>query len=215
MDPAPSDRVLTVPNALSALRLAGVPVFLVLVLVLRSDTAVIAAVGVLVVAGVTDWLDGVLARALDQTSRLGVLLDPLADRLYIVATLVAFLVRDVVPWWVAAIVVGRDLVLTLTLPVLRRHGHGPLPVHFIGKAATFNLLYAFPLLLLTLLTDSGGRAGTVAAVAAPVGWAFAIWGIGLYCWSGALYLRQVAAVVAAARRRTGVTGGRDRGRPIM
>ena len=185
-----SDRIVTVPNALSALRLLGVPLFLWFLLGPEWD---LAALGVLVVAGISDYLDGKLARALGQTSRLGALLDPLADRLYIVSTLVAFVLRDVVPWWVAAVILGRDLLLALCLPVLRAYGYPPLSVHYLGKAATFNLLYAFPLLLLAR------GDGAVAAVAAPVAYAFTAWGVGLYLWSGVLYLMQAGQLVRAAR----------------
>lgn len=181
-----TDRILTVPNLLSLLRLLGVPVFLWLLLGPHADTAALA---VLAFAGVSDYLDGKLARWLRQTSRVGVLLDPAADRLYIVATLVAFTLRDIIPWWLAALIVGRDLVLGLCLLVLRRHGYGPPQVHYLGKAATFNLLYAFPLLLL------GDRAGTLGDVAQPIGWAFAIWGTGMYLWAGVLYVVQVVQLL--------------------
>ena len=190
-DSGPTDRVLTVPNVLSLLRLLGVPVFLWLLLGPHAD---LAALGVLAASGASDWLDGKIARWLDQTSRLGVLLDPAADRLYILATLVAFVARDIIPWWLAALIVGRDAVLGLCLPALRKRGYGPLPVHYLGKAATFNLLYAFPLLLLAT------RHGTVADIARPIGWAFAIWGTALYLWSGVLYAVQVGKLVRADRR---------------
>ncbi len=186
---APGDRVVTLPNALSALRLALVPVFFWLVLARRDGWAL----AVLMVAGFTDYLDGALARRWDQVSRLGQLLDPVADRLYILATLVGLTWRGVVPWWLMALVVGRDVLLTFTIPVLARYRYGPLPVHFMGKAATFNLLYAFPLLLL------GDGDGLVARLAEVFGWAFAWWGTGLYWWAGWLYVRQVWDVVAAAR----------------
>jgi len=187
-DPGPVDRVLTVPNLLSFLRLLGVPVFLWLLLGPHAD---VAALIVLALAGASDWLDGKIARWLDQTSRIGILLDPAADRLYILATLVAFVVRGIIPWWLAALIVGRDAVLSLCLPVLRRHRYGPPPVHYLGKAATFNLLYAFPLLLLAT------RQGTVADVARPIAWAFTIWGTALYLWAGALYVMQVVRLVRA------------------
>jgi cardiolipin synthase len=186
-----TDRVATVPNALSLLRLLGVPVFLWLILGPKADGL---AVLLLMASGVTDYLDGWIARRWNQISRVGQLLDPLADRLYIVATLLGLAVRGIVPWWLVLILVGRDAVLALTLPVLRRHGRGPLEVHYLGKAATFNLLYAFPLLLL------GDGAGGFAHVARVVGWAFAIWGTGLYWWAGALYLQQVRSIVTADRR---------------
>src|SRR3712207_7518316 len=139
------DRIWTLPNALSVLRLLSVPLFLWLLLGPQADGW---AVVVLMVSGATDWADGKLARSLGQSSRLGALLDPAADRLYIVATLIAFVLRDVVPLWLVAVLVGRELVLGLALLVLRAHGYPPLQVHYLGKAATFILLYAFPLLLL-------------------------------------------------------------------
>ena len=184
-----STRVLTVPNVLSMLRLAGVPVFLVLVLGPHADGA---AVGVLMFAGVTDFLDGKLARAWNQVSRLGTLLDPLADRLYIASTVIGLTVRHIIPVWLAVALFARDLVLAAFLPVLRRLGHGPLPVHFLGKAATFNLLYAFPLLLL-----SAGH-GELATLTRPVGWAFAVWGTVLYWWAAVLYGRQVLLLARPA-----------------
>lgn len=185
---APTDRVLTVPNALSFLRLLGVPLFLWLALGPKADGW---AVIVLAISSFTDWLDGKLARLLHQTSRLGQLLDPAADRLYILATVFALSVRHIMPWWLAIVLVARDIVLALFLPVLKRHGYGPLPVHYLGKAATFNLLYALPLLLL------GDGHATINHVARIVGWAFAIWGTALYWWAGGLYALQVRQLVRA------------------
>jgi cardiolipin synthase len=186
----PTDRVLTIPNALSAARLVGVPFFLWLVLNEHDAAAVI----VLMVSGFTDWLDGKIARRWNQMSRVGQLLDPAADRLYILATLIGLTVRDVVPLWLTVALVGRDVLLAFTLPVLRRHGYGPLPVHFLGKAATFNLLAGFPLLLL------GEGDSLVSQVAHAFGWAFAIWGTALYWWAGVLYVVQVAQVVGEDRQ---------------
>ncbi len=180
-----ADRVLTVPNLLSVARLAGVPLFLWLMLGPRADGA---AVLVLMASGITDWLDGKTARWLDQYSRLGELLDPVADRLYILATLAAFLIRGIVSWWVVAMLIGRDLVLTACVPLLRRRGYGPLPVLYVGKAATFNLLSAFPLLLLVRgnISLAPWLFGPVQAFA----YAFAVWGGALYLWSGVVYLVQ-------------------------
>jgi cardiolipin synthase len=187
-EPQVSNRVFTLPNALSLLRLLGVPLFVWLMLGPEQD---LLALGVLVLSGFSDWLDGKLARAWGQVSRIGQLLDPIADRLYIVATLVTFAIRDIIPWWLAAVLLARDAVLALTLPVLRHYGYEPLPVHFLGKAATFNLLSAFPLVLLSQVE------GAVGDVAAPFGWAFMIWGAALYWWAGLLYLAQVARLVRA------------------
>ena len=184
------DRVWTVPNALSVLRLLGVPLFLWLLLGPQADGW---AVVVLMVSGVTDWADGKLARLLGQSSRLGALLDPAADRLYIVATLVAFVLRDVVPLWFVAVIVVRELVLAVVLLVLRRYGWPPLQVHYLGKAATFILLYAFPGLLMADGT------GWLATVIAPPAYALTIWGGALYLLSGVLYVVQAVGLVRQSR----------------
>jgi cardiolipin synthase len=181
-----TDRVLTVPNALSALRLLGVPVFLWLVLGPHADGW---AVLLLMASGWTDYFDGKIARRYGLVSRVGQLLDPLADRLYILTTVLAFTVRDILPLYLTLSLLARDLLLTVLLPVWRKHGYGPPPVNFMGKAATYNLLYAFPLLLL------GAGHNGLATVARPVGWAFAVWGVALYWWAGLLYVRQLAGVV--------------------
>ena len=188
------DRVWTLPNALSVLRLLGVPLFLWLLLGPEADGW---ALVILMVSGFTDWLDGKLARWLNQGSKLGALLDPAADRLYIVAALVALALRDIVPLWLVAILVGRELVLGVALLVLRRYGYPPLQVHYLGKAATLLLLYAFPGLLLAYGSNP------VAAVAEPIAWALTIWGTVLYVLSGALYLVQVAGIVRTERAATG------------
>src|SRR4051794_37192154 len=185
------DRVVTLPNLLSLLRLFGVPLFLWLLLGPHADGW---AIIVLAVAGATDWADGKLARALGQASRLGALLDPAADRLYIVATLVAFVLRDVVPLWVVAVLLGRELVLGITLLALRRAGWPPLQVHYLGKAATFLLLYAFPLLL---LADGDNP---VAWVAQPIAYALTVWGAALYVLAGVLYVVQAVGLLAGDRR---------------
>jgi cardiolipin synthase len=185
-------RVWTVPNALSLLRLLGVPLFLWLVLGPEADGW---ALGVLAASGVTDYLDGYLARRLGQTSRLGEVLDPVADRLYILAVVIGLALRSVVPWWFAILLPLRDALLWGLVPLLRTRGYHALPVHFLGKAATFNLLYAFPLLL---LGDGTSAAATLAKV---FGWAFAGWGIGLYWWAGVLYAYQVYRLLKTTDRR--------------
>ncbi|HJY24982.1 MAG TPA: CDP-alcohol phosphatidyltransferase family protein [Actinomycetes bacterium] len=184
-------RILTVPNALSLIRLLGVPLFLWLILGPHADGW---AIVVLMVSGFTDWLDGYLARSWGQVSRLGQLLDPAVDRLYILAAIVGLTLRDIIPLWFALLLVARDVVLAFSLPVLQRYGYGPLPVHFLGKAATFCLLYAFPLLLL------GDGTSPVADVSFVFGWAFAIWGTALYWWAGFLYLAQVRRLVVSVRK---------------
>jgi cardiolipin synthase (CMP-forming) len=190
--PRLTDRVWTVPNAISALRLLGVPLFLYWVLVTHQDGR---AILLLMAAGVSDYLDGMIARRYSQYSRLGQLLDPAADRLYIAATLIALVARDGLPLWWALALVGRDVVLLPTLPLLKRLGYGPLPVHFLGKAATANLLYAFPMLLAAL----PDRDDWLSDVFRPIGWAFATWGSLLYLLAGWLYLVQVRQLVRQER----------------
>jgi len=184
-------QLLTVPNILSSLRLAAVPVFLWLLLSNQN----IAALILLAAAGLTDYLDGYFARRFNQVTRLGQLLDPAADRLYIISTLVGMTVAGHVPLWLTLVIVARDLVLILAYPVLASAGYGPLPVHYLGKAGTFALLYAFPLLLLAHIWAEASQ------VIAPVAWAFAFWGVGLYWWAGGIYLFQTFTIVKMAKMK--------------
>ncbi len=180
---------LTIPNALTALRGLGVPLFIWLALVHQADGW---AILVLAIGGVTDYLDGKLARAWNQTSRFGELADPAIDRLYIVATLIVLYLREALPLWVILILIGRDFALGILTIALKRKGQPPLQVTYLGKAATFNLLYAFPFLLLAL---SNSWAGTVAFV---FGWAFTIWGIFLYLATGFSYMRTALRSIASS-----------------
>ncbi len=188
-----STRVLTVPNAISLARLLLVPVFAVLLVQHRDGWAL----AVLAFSGASDWLDGVIARRWNQVSRLGQLLDPAADRAFILVTIVTLAWRGVVPWWLVVALVLRDILLGLVQLAVAHGGHPPLPVHLAGKAGTFALLYAFPLLLL------GSFGGAVAVVATVLGWAFAIWGVGLYWFSGALYAGQAYRLLAHRPARAG------------
>jgi cardiolipin synthase (CMP-forming) len=181
-----SDRIVTIPNALSTVRLLLVPVFLALVLTGQD----LAALVVIIVSSATDYLDGIIARRFGQITKLGQLLDPAADRLFIFAAVIALAVREVVPWWVVIVIVGRDVLLAVLGVVLAQHDYGPLPVHHLGKLATFALFYALPILVL------GQAFPQVAAVSDPIGWAFILWGGFLYWWAGALYLRQTLALLA-------------------
>lgn len=178
---SPEDRILTVPNLLSLARLLGIPLFLWVVVVREED---VLGFIILVIAGATDWLDGHLARRLDQRTRLGVILDPLVDRLYIVAVLLGLALRELIPWWLVVLLALRDVLLLFLLPSLKRQGRLALPVTYVGKAATFALLWGFPLLLL-------GQAALIGPVMSALGWAFAIWGAFLYWWAGVRYA-QVA-----------------------
>lgn len=194
--PGPATRrVLTIPNLISFARLVGVPLFLYLLLVAEAD---VAALVVLAIGGSTDWLDGWLARRLRQVSRIGELLDPFVDRLYILATLLAFTLREIIPWQFTTALLARELVLLVALGLLRRRGMGPPPVHFLGKTATFGLLAAFPVLLLAT------AAPATEPWAYPVGWALAWWGLVLYWVAGVMYLMQMARLARTAVRGGGI-----------
>lgn len=195
MEPTPESlrtaRVLTVPNLISFARLLGVPLFLYLFL--ATDEWVWAIV-ILAVGGLSDWVDGYAARRLHQVSRLGELLDPFADRLYILATIFAFTAKGVLPWVFTIALLAREVVLGVCLLILKRYGYGPLPVHYVGKTATFILLMAFPVLLLATETDWAHT------FVYSSGWALAWWGIVLYWVAGLFYVVQVAGLVREARR---------------
>lgn len=172
----------TIPNALSAFRLLGVPFFFWLIVGPELDGI---ALIILIVSAFTDWLDGFLARRLNQFSRLGELLDPLADRLYVIAALAALYIRDLLPLWLVVVLIFRDVSMFVLLIILKRFGITGVPVHFVGKAATMNLLYALPLILL------GTFQGMLGQVAHTFGWAFLLWGIAMYWYAGLLYFHQV------------------------
>ncbi|HEY2507264.1 MAG TPA: CDP-alcohol phosphatidyltransferase family protein [Streptosporangiaceae bacterium] len=184
------DRIVTIPNGISAARLLGVPVFLWLVLGLRSTAGDWWAVGLLIASSASDWLDGKIARALNQQSKLGQVLDPAADRLYIAATIIALAVRAIIPWWLVGLLAARELMMAVVLAVLRRNGWAALQVSFVGKTATWCLLFAFPLLFL------GSHHHSYAETANVAGWSFAIWGSALYWCAAVLYLVQARRLLA-------------------
>lgn len=182
--------VVTVPNALTLLRGLGIPLFIYLALSRHADGA---AIIVLMIGGATDYFDGKLARAWNQESRLGELMDPAIDRLYIAATLIVLYMRQVLPLWIIFALLGRDLILGLMTLSMKRFGLGPFKVTYLGKAATFNLMYAFPLLLLAK-SDSA-----IGAVSYVIGWSFAIWGIALYFITGMNYFQSGWRSIAHAK----------------
>jgi CDP-diacylglycerol--glycerol-3-phosphate 3-phosphatidyltransferase len=195
----PPDRVLTVPNLLSVLRLALIPVFIYVLLVKHADGW---AVAILMFSGASDWADGKIARTLNQSSRLGVLLDPAVDRLYMVTVPIALALRGIVPWWFVITLLVRDALLAATLPVLRSRGLSALPVTYVGKAATFCLMAGFPLVLLGTWDALWSR------VVGAIGWAFLVWGMYTYLWSLVLYLVQMTLVVRRMPKVNHKTGQR-------
>ncbi|MEP9394198.1 CDP-alcohol phosphatidyltransferase family protein [Gordonia sp. VNQ95] len=184
--PATDAGFFTVPNALSVLRLALIPVFVWVLLVVKAEGW---AFVILMVSGFSDWLDGKLARLLGQSSRIGELLDPAADRLYVVVIPICFGLRDFVPWWLIGVIIARDVLLFATAPLLRSRGLVALPVLYVGKAATFALMSAFPWLL------AGQLDSVIGTICYPIGWAFLIWGVGMYVWSFVLYWVQTIMVM--------------------
>jgi len=178
--------VLTIPNALTFLRFLGIPLFIYLALSKHADAWAILT---LAIGGATDYFDGKLARALDQESKFGEIADPTIDRLYIAATLVVLYIRDAIPLWLIAILVARDLFMAGVALVLHLKGYQPLKVTYLGKAATFNLLYAFPFLLLALSDTWYGTAAFI------FGWAFAIWGVTLYVGTAIGYFRTALKTI--------------------
>lgn len=185
-----SDRILTVPNLLSLLRLLLIPLFLWLVLVAQAD---LWAVAVLALSGLTDWADGAIARRSGQITRLGQLLDPLVDRLTVIATLVGLALRELIPWWLVALLVLRDVILLCLVPLLRKRGLTALPVHYLGKAATFALFWGFPFVLV------GAGTAEWEQVLGALGWAFVIWGTALYWYAALLYVEQAVRVLRSRR----------------
>lgn len=200
-DTAAADRIWTVPNALSMMRLALIPVFIWLLMVVDSPGW---AFVVLFVSGVSDWLDGKLARWLDQSSKIGALLDPAADRLYVIVIPICFGLKGYVPWWIIGVIIARDVLLFATAPLLSARGVTALPTLYIGKAATFALMSSFPWLL------AGQIDGVIGTVCFPIGWAFLIWGVAMYAWSLVLYWIQTVAVVREMPRVSSAAGGGDR-----
>jgi cardiolipin synthase len=190
-----SSRILTIPNLLSFFRLVMVPVFFVLIVV-RAD---FAALIVLVISSVTDYFDGYIARRWGQITRLGQLLDPAADRLFIFATIIGLSITGIIPWWFGGAIIARDLMLAVLGIILANNGFGPLPVHHLGKFGTFSLLYALPILML------GAAFHQIDWITSPVGWAFALWGGFIYWWAGIIYLRETARVIRIPRGLEGTS----------
>ncbi|MGV8876648.1 MAG: CDP-alcohol phosphatidyltransferase family protein [Rhodoglobus sp.] len=184
-----SNRVWTVPNVLSLLRLALVPLFLYLIISAQDALALV----VLVISSVSDYLDGVIARRFNQITRLGQLLDPAADRLFIFVALIGLAVRDVIPWWLFVVIVAREIMLAILGIVAASQGFGPLPVHHLGKVATAALFFALPMLML------GQAFSPLAPITDPLGWALALWGAFLYWWAGFIYLAQSVRIFGLPR----------------
>lgn len=189
-DPPGADRVFTVPNAITVVRLLLIPVFLWLLF--AQDDRVGAAV-LLAVLGATDWVDGFLARRWDQVSTLGKILDPTADRLLLVVSVISILIAGAVPIWVAALTFLREGLVAATALTLASLGAKRIDVTWAGKAGTFGLMFAYPLFLAGSSTLSWAGAAEVLA------YVFAIPGLALSYWSAAGYVPLARKALADGR----------------
>ncbi|MCC6436062.1 MAG: CDP-alcohol phosphatidyltransferase family protein [Acidimicrobiales bacterium] len=187
-------RVFTVPNAISFLRLLCVPLFLVLLFGREHRAAAAWLLGIL---GMTDWVDGYLARRLGQVSELGKMLDPIADRLALVVGIGSILWVGAAPGWVAVAALAREVGVSLAVLVLGALGAKRLEVTWWGKTGTFLLYFAFPMWL-------GGTSTLSYAPALEVGaWFFALPGLAAAYFAAYQYAaasRQALAVGRAERR---------------
>lgn len=170
--------MVNIPNALTLLRALGVPAFLYFFIV--ADKPLVSFF-IIALGGVTDYLDGKVARALNQTSDFGAKFDPTVDRLYIASILIAFAAENYLSRTLVISILIRDLILLFMVAYQSIRKIAYVEVSYLGKAATFNLLYAFPLLLLQDIQYIG-------VISYVIGWAFAIWGVGLYFYTGIQYL---------------------------
>ena len=184
-----STRIVTIPNLLSFFRLLLIPVFLTLLVVESYAYALL----VLVFSSATDFVDGFIARRFNQVSRVGQLLDPAADRLFIFSTLIGLAWTQIIPWWLAGLIFAREALLVVVGLLLTNHGYGPLPVHHLGKMGTFALLTAMPVFVL------GAAFPQIDQITNPVGWAAAVWGVFLYWWAGVIYALQAGRQIRIPR----------------
>lgn len=201
--PEVSSRVFTLANLVSVIRLMAIPVFLVLVI--RDQ--LLAAFILLVAAVLTDFVDGMIARRMNQITKLGQFLDPFADRLFIAATVIALAIQGVVPWWFVIAVMLRDALLGVGGLVMSRYGHATLPVKWWGKVATFGLLFVLPLFLLSVMISEHGSA-SVGAVLMMVAWPIALVAVVLYWAVGFSYLFDAISLAKKATREQGNSSDR-------
>ncbi|WEV58239.1 CDP-alcohol phosphatidyltransferase family protein [Bifidobacterium sp. ESL0728] len=179
--PDARDIYFTVPNLISILRIVSIPFISWLI----AQHKMIVALIVLAVSAASDGLDGIIARKWNQVSKIGQILDPLADRLLIFCSILALGLAGIIPWWMLFIVGLRDLILLVLIIILAQHDYGPLPVHFVGKAGTALLMISITALIFAdLWSNTFTQILHLAALAAG------IWGIILYWLAGYIYIRQ-------------------------
>ncbi|KJY50041.1 CDP-diacylglycerol--glycerol-3-phosphate3-phosphatidyl- transferase [Bifidobacterium mellis] len=173
--------ILTVPNVISLLRILSIPLIAYLV----ANRHLIISLVVMLISALSDGMDGVIARRFNQVSKLGQILDPVADRLLILCSVLALSIASILPWWLLALVGARDVLMGLLVLALAQHNYGPLPVHFAGKTGTAVLMLAIPALIFADVgTSAFFRFFHLVALAAV------IWGVALYWLAGLIYARQ-------------------------
>ena len=188
MSTDPLDRIVTVPNALSAIRILLIPVFVGLLLHDGTEAAGLLLFGVILA---TDWVDGTIARRTNQVTNLGKLLDPVADRLAIAAGLIALMVRGAVPVWAGLLVILRDLVVLIVGGFLAARSRVRIDVRWIGKAATMALMLGIPMIAWANF-DLWAE-----GVARVVGWTLYAVGIVLYYAAAVQYAQDARRALAA------------------
>jgi len=183
-------RVLTVPNLISVVRLLCAPVFVWLL----ADSHQIAAALLLGLLGASDWVDGWIARHFDQGSDLGKVLDPVADRILLLVAAVALLVQGSVPAVVGVLVLVREAVVSGAVLALAAAGARRIDVQWVGKAGTLALMFAFPLFL---WADAiSGAAHDVVLFAA---WVMAVCGLVLSYYAALTYVPLARAALREGR----------------
>lgn len=178
-----SRQIWTVPNLISLLRIVSIPIIAWLI----GSNHLAWSLILMAVSGISDGVDGYVARHFNQVSVLGEMLDPIADRLLIICSCIALGVVRILPWWILIVVCCRDFVMGVEALILANKGYGPLPVHFAGKAGTFVLLVAIPALIISHLLSS---LSLTSFSFYCFGMAGCYWGIGLYWIAGIVYIAQ-------------------------
>ncbi|MCH4208566.1 CDP-alcohol phosphatidyltransferase family protein [Bifidobacterium sp.] len=181
---------LTIPNIISVLRILSIPLIAELV----SHRRMIPALIVLAISAFSDGLDGMIARTFNQVSKIGQLLDPIADRLLILCSVLALGLAGIIPMWMLIIVALRDLFMGVQVLVLAQYDYGPLPVHFVGKTGTALLMVA----IVALIVADVWR-NPIVTLLHLIGLAIGIWGIGVYWLAGYIYFRQGLALLRDQR----------------
>lgn len=188
--PEARDIYFTVPNLISLLRIISIPFIAVLI----ARHQMVEALVVLAVSAVSDGIDGIVARMFNQVSKIGQILDPIADRLLIFCSILALGVAGIIPWWMLFVVGLRDLIMGVLVLVLAQYDYGPLPVHFVGKTGTAMLMLSITVLIFCdIWATPAVDLLHLAALAAG------IWGVGLYWLAGYIYLRQGVRLIREAR----------------